>query len=160
MAQSRRRRQPPTRSGDAKVKRGRQARAVDYKTLASLRLQLRKFLAFSENAAHGSGLAPQQHQALLAIKGFAGPDLTSVGDLAQALLIRHHTAVELTARMAKLGLIGRVVDARDGRRVLLKLTARGERKLQALSAIHLEELRAVGPTLVKILRQFRNARKR
>lgn len=160
MSQSKRRRQSPARASVAKVKRSRQARAVDYKALASLRLQLRKFLAFSENAAQRAGLAPQQHQALLAIKGLAGPEHTSVGDLARALLIRHHTAVELAARMRKLGLIDRSVDAEDGRRVLLKLTARGERKLQALSAIHLEELRAVGPTLVNILRQFRNARKR
>ena len=160
MAQSRRQLKPPARSSDTKAKRSRRAHAVDYKALASLRLQLRKFLAFSESAAHKAGLAPQQHQALLAIKGFAGPDLTSVGDVARALLIKHHTAVELAARMTRLGLIERSVDARDARRVLLKLTKRGERKLQALSAIHLEELRAVGPTLVQILRQVRNVRKR
>lgn len=160
MAQSKRRRQSPRQSEATKVKRNRKARTVDYKALARFRYQLRVFLAFSETAAARQGLAPQQHQALLAIKGFAGPDLTSVGDLARALLIRHHTAVELTARMKRLGLINRSVDAQDGRRVLLKLTARGERKLQALSAIHLEELSAVGPTLVSILRQVRNARKR
>jgi DNA-binding MarR family transcriptional regulator len=160
MAQSKRQRPPSTRAGVAKVKRHRKTRAVDYNALASLRLQLRKFLAFSENAAQKAGLTPQQHQALLAIKGLAGPELTSVGDLARALLIRHHSAVELTARMTKLGLIDRAVDAEDGRRVLLTLTARGEQKLQALSAIHLEELKAVGPTLVTILRQFRKSRKR
>ena len=160
MVQSKQRRQPSARSSGTTVRSGRQARAVDYQALALLRLQLRKFLAFSENAAHAAGLTPQQHQALLAIKGFAGPDLISVGDLARTLLVRHHTAVELTARMTRLGLIGRVADARDARRVLLKLTARGERKLLTLSAIHLGELRAVGPTLVKILRQVRSARKR
>ncbi len=155
MAQSKRRHQPPKRSGVTKVKRSGKARAVDYKALAQFRYQLRAFLAFSETAAARQGLTPQQHQALLAIKGFAGPELTSVGDLARALLIRHHTAVELATRMKRLGLIQRSVDAEDRRRVLLKLTARGERKLQALSAIHLGELRAVGPTLVKVLRQVR-----
>ena len=159
MAQSKRRRRP-TLSGATKVKRNRKARAVDYEALAKFRYQLRVFLAFSESEAARQGLTPQQHQALLAIKGFAEPDLASVGDLARALLIRHHTAVELAGRMKRLGLIDRSVDARDARRVLLKLTARGERKLQALSAIHLEELGAVGPTLVSILRQVRNARKR
>lgn len=160
MAQSKRRRQPPKPSDVTKVRRNRKAPAVDYKALAKFRYQLRVFLAFSETAAARQGLTPQQHQALLAIKGFDGPDLTSVGDLARALLIRHHTAVELATRMKRLGLIDRSADARDARRVLLKLTAHGERKLQALSAIHLEELGAVGPTLVSILRQFRNARKR
>ena len=157
MAQSKRRAKAPAPSGVTKVRR--KARAVDYQALAKFRYQLRVFLAFSETAAVRQGLTAQQHQALLAIKGFAGSDLASVGDLARTLLIRHHTAVELATRMKKLGLINRSVDARDGRRVLLKLTARGERKLHALSAIHLEELRAVGPTLVGILRQFRNARK-
>ena len=160
MAQSRRRRQPQARSGVTKVKRNGKAGAVDYKALAQFRYQLRVFLAFSETAAARQGLTPQQHQALLAIKGFGGPDLTSVGNLARTLLIRHHTAVELAARMTRLGLINRKVDTRDRRRVLLKLTALGERKLRALSAIHLAELRAVGPTLVKILRQARSARKR
>ena len=160
MAKSKRRPRPSTRSGATKVKRSGKARAVDYKALARFRYQLRVFLAFSETAAARQGLTPQQHQALLAIKGFAGPDLTSVGDLARALLIRHHTAAELTERMKRLGLVERSVDAQDARRVLLKLTARGERKLLGLSAIHLAELNAVGPTLVAILRQFRNSRRR
>ena len=77
--------------------------SVDYEALARFRYQLRLFLAFSEAAARRAGLTPQQHQALLAIKGFAGPAPASVGDLARFLLIRHHTAVELVNRMAKLG---------------------------------------------------------
>lgn len=160
MPQLKRRRLAPARSASAERKRSGKARAVDYKALAQLRLELRKFLAFSEDAAHKAGLPPQQHQALLAIKGLAGPELTSVGDLARVLLIRHHTAVELTTRMTRLGLLTRTVDASDARRVLLKLTSRGERKLQALSKIHLEELHAVGPTLVHILHQFRKSQKR
>src|ERR1700743_2860574 len=104
MAQSKRRRRPSTRPNVAKATGRRKAQTVDYKALASLRLQLRKFLAFSEDAAQKARLPPQQHQALLAIKGFAGPELTSVGDLARVLLIRHHSAVELTPRMTRLGL--------------------------------------------------------
>ncbi len=159
MAKSRRQAKAPARSGGTKTRRNGKTRAVDYQALARFRYQLRVFLAFSATAAMRQGLTPQQHQALLAIKGFAGSELTSVGDLAQALLIRHHTAVELATRMKRLGLIKRSVDARDGRRVLLQLTARGERRLQALSAIHLEELSAIGPTLVGILRQFRSAQR-
>lgn len=130
-------------------------READYEALAQFRYQLRTFLAFSETAAQRAGLTPQQHQALLAIKGFAGPEAASIGDVARFLLIRHHTAVELMDRMAKLKLIGRVADPQDARKVRLRLTAKGEQKLRALSKIHLEELRAASPALSKILRSFR-----
>lgn len=160
MSKPKRRPQASTQTAGGKRTRKRAASAVDYGALAQFRHQLRMFLAFGENAAQKVGLPPQQHQAMLAIKGFAGPDLTSIGDLARILLIRHHTAVELASRMTKLGLLTRTVDANDGRRVRLKLTARGERKLEALSTIHLRELREVGPALVNILKQFRRSRKR
>jgi len=130
-------------------------READYAALAQFRYQLRTFLAFSEAAAQRAGLTTQQHQALLAIKGLAGPDGASVGDVAGFLLIRHHTAVELVDRMAKLKLISRETDPEDARRVLVKLTARGEQKLRSLSRIHLDELSAAAPALARILRSFR-----
>jgi DNA-binding MarR family transcriptional regulator len=130
---------------------------VDYETLARFRHELRKFQAFSEAAANRSGLTAQQHQALLAIRGFSRREPVSVGDLARYLLIRHHTAVELVDRMTKLKILDRVVDPTDRRRVLVQLTNEGERRLQRLSRIHLEELRAIGPTLTKILKLFRGA---
>jgi len=131
--------------------------SVDYQALARFRYQLRLFLAFSETAARKAGLSPQQHQALLAIKGFSGPAPASVGDLARFLLIRHHTAVELVNRMVKLGLLSRLADDDDGRRVLVQLTKKGEQKLQALSRIHIDELRSVSPALGKILRSLRRS---
>jgi DNA-binding MarR family transcriptional regulator len=134
--------------------------AVDYGALAQFRYQLRKFLAFSEAAAQKAGLTPQQHQALLAIKGFSDPGAISVGDLARVLLIKHHTAVELMDRMTKLGLLSRIVDDNDGRRVLLKLTARAEQKLRRLSKIHFEELTSASPGLTKILKSFQRSRSR
>jgi DNA-binding MarR family transcriptional regulator len=134
---------------------GDRSRSVDYETLARFRYELRRFQAFSEAAAAESGLTAQQHQALLAIRGFSSREPISVGDLARYLLIRHHTAVELVDRMAKLKILSRSVDARDGRRVLVQLTAEGERRLRRLSRIHLEELRAIGPALTKLLKLFR-----
>jgi DNA-binding MarR family transcriptional regulator len=135
-------------------------RAVDYAALAEFRYQLRKFLAFSEAAARKAGLTPQQHQALLAIKGFSSPESISVGDLARFLLIRHHTAVELMDRMTKLGLLSRIVDDDDGRRVLVKLTRQGEQKLRTLSKIHFEELASASPALTRILRSFQRSQLR
>ena len=133
---------------------------VDYQALARFRYQLRLFLAFREEGAQRAGLTPQQHQALLGIKGFPGPGPASIGDLARFLLIRHHTTVELVTRMAKLGLLSRVIDAEDGRRVLVHLTRKGERKLQALSSAHIEELRSVSRALDKFLRSLRQSRAR
>ncbi|WGS21188.1 MULTISPECIES: MarR family transcriptional regulator [unclassified Bradyrhizobium] len=129
------------------------AGAVDYEALARFRYRLRSFLAFSENAARKAGLTPQQHQALLGIKGFVHPGPATVGDIARFLLIRHHSAVELMNRMAKLGLISRVSDPTDARRVQLKLTKKGEQKLQALSKRNVEELRrAASPALHRLLK--------
>jgi DNA-binding MarR family transcriptional regulator len=130
--------------------RGRASRSVDYSALAQFRYQLRKFLAFSEAAAVKSGLTPQQHQALLAIKGFSTPKPVSIGDLAGFLLVRHHTAVELVDRMTKLGLLSRDADDDDGRRMLVKLTKKGEQKLRVLSKSHFEELRSASPALTRI----------
>lgn len=160
MVQSRRRHQPPTRSGTTKAKRGAKkvkrndkALAVDYQALAQFRYQLRVFLAFSETAAERQGLTPRQHQALLGIKGFVDSVPATVGDVARFLLVRHHSAVELINRMAKRGLIKRAADPVDARRVLLKLTAKGEQKLKAISRMNLEELRrAASPAMMRLFK--------
>ncbi|WFU40871.1 MarR family transcriptional regulator [Bradyrhizobium sp. CB82] len=147
------------RAAPAQRSTGRAMRDSDYAALAQFRYQMRSFLAFSEAAAERQGLTPQQHQALLGIKGFVRPGPATVGDVARFLLIRHHSAVELMNRMAKQGLISRVADPEDARRVHLKLTKKGERKLQALSRKNLEELRhAASPALSRLLRSFRSAR--
>jgi DNA-binding MarR family transcriptional regulator len=58
--------------------------------------------------------------------------------------------------LAKLGLICRIADPRDARRVHLKLTRKGEQKLRSLSRTNLEELRrAASPSLSRLLKSFR-----
>jgi DNA-binding MarR family transcriptional regulator len=130
---------------------------VDYETLARFRYELRKFQAFSKSAATGAGLTFQQHQALLVIRGFSGKGALSVGDLAHYLMIQHHTAVELVNRMTKLKVLSRSPDDADARRVLVRLTKEGERRLQGISKINQDELRAIGPTLTKLLRLVRRS---
>ena len=152
-------RKAPVRAGNTRI-RGPASPSVDYKALAEFRYQLRKFLSFSETAAHKAGLTPQHHQALLAIKGFSSAAPVSIGDLADFLLVRHHTAVELVDRMAKLGLVARNADEDDSRRIVVKLTRKGEQKLQTLSKIHFEELHAASPVLTRLLRSFRRSQKR
>jgi DNA-binding MarR family transcriptional regulator len=119
---------------------------ADYRILAEFRHLLRRFLVFSEDAARQAGLAPQQHQALLAIKGFEAAAPT-IGDLAQQLVIKHHSAVGLVDRLVKAGHLKRRQDASDRRRVTLALTASGERLLADLSSAHREELRMLTPSL-------------
>ena len=74
---------------------------ADYFSLASFRYALRSYLAFSQQRAKEAGLTPQQHQALLAIKGFSAEKGLSVTDLATYMLLKHHSAVELVDRLEK-----------------------------------------------------------
>ena len=127
----------------------------EYETLAALRYALRQFLRFSEEAALGVGIKPQQHQALLAIKGYPGRDAITVGELAERLQVRHHSAVGLADRLVRAGWARRRTEAKDRRQAYLSLTPRGQRMLEKLSAAHREQLRRVGPHLEELLKQLR-----
>ena len=129
--------------------------ARDYRALAEFRHALRQFLAFSEEAAAEAGLTPAQHQALLAIKGMPAEGQVSVGDLAQWLGVRHHSCVGLVERLVALGLIAKQADPADRRRVFLQLTAKAERKLAALSAVHRDELRRRAGAMGQLLKAIR-----
>lgn len=122
-----------------------------YRTLADFRYLVRRFLEFSQRAARQAALTPRQHQALLAIKGFAGDRPPTIGDLAERLCIRHHSAVELVDRLAAAGLVQRQHDPQDRRRVFLGLTATADQQLAGLAAVHLEELHRLRPALREIL---------
>ncbi len=122
---------------------------ADYHLLAEFRWLLRQFQAFSEAAATEAGLTPQQHQALLAIKGFAGAP--TIGDLAERLLVRHNTTVGLVDRLERMRLLTRKADPADRRRVTLALTAKAEDTLAALTASHRDELRRLSSELIPLL---------
>jgi DNA-binding MarR family transcriptional regulator len=114
---------------------------LDYRTLARFRRSLRAFLHFSEEAAKAAGLTPTQHQLLLAIKGNEMGGAPTIGEVADWLKLRHHSAVELVDRAAAAGLVERATDPDDARCQRLLLTDRGERALAKLSALHRDELR-------------------
>jgi DNA-binding MarR family transcriptional regulator len=114
---------------------------IDYRKLLAFRTGLRRFLRWSEAEAMAVGLTPAQHQLLLAVRGSDAADGPTISDVAQALLLKHHSAVGLVDRAADAGLVTRVPDADDQRVVRLRLTALGARRLAALSALHVEELR-------------------
>lgn len=125
---------------------------AEYRVLARFRAALRKFLRFSENAARSAGITPKQHQLLLAIRGSTEPP--SIGDLAEALQLRHHSTVELVDRAVEAGYVHRESDAADRRRQRLELTADGARVLAALSAAHRDELRRFRGEMSQLLREL------
>ena len=123
----------------------------EYCALAQFRAGLRHFLHFSEEAARDAGTTPAQHQLLLAIRGFAGPSAPVVGDLADALQLRHHSAVELVDRAERAGLVVRTPDPDDLRRQHVALTPAGRRLLDQLSVVHRDELRRFRTQMVDLL---------
>jgi uncharacterized protein YeaO (DUF488 family)/DNA-binding MarR family transcriptional regulator len=112
----------------------------DYARLLALRTGLRRFLRWSEQQAQAAGLTAAQHQLLLAIRGHRDPRGPTVGEVADYLLLRHHSTVELVDRAYLAGLVCRTRDPDDRRNVRLQLTRAGARTLEGLSALHLEEL--------------------
>ena len=134
--------------------RVRRVTTKDYEALAAFRRALRRFLAFSEEAARGNGLTAQQHQAILAIKGHTGAGPMTVGELADHLLVRHHSAVELVDRLVRAELVNRIEAPDDRRRVALVLTLKASAILAELSAIHLEELKQSRALLVQLLERL------
>jgi DNA-binding MarR family transcriptional regulator len=123
----------------------------EYRALAAFRYQIRRFLHFSEEAVRAAGVEPQQHQALLVLRGLPPGAKPTIGAVAERLQIRHHSAVELVNRLVERGLIERHRDDDDRRQVLLSLTRRGRAVLRALSLPHREELRAAAPALAASL---------
>lgn len=124
---------------------------AEYETLAAFRYALRQFLCFSEEAAGQVGLTPQQHQALLAIQGYPGRERITIGELAERLRIRHHSAVGLVNRLVSQGFLAREIDQNDRRQVFVNLAQGGCRALEKLAEVHQEELRRVGPQLIQLL---------
>ncbi len=130
-------------------------RLPDYQALGQFRHQIRQFLHFSEDAARTEGLEPQQHQMMLAIRAWRAPQSQpadpTIGDLAEHLLLKHHSAVGLVDRLTERGLVQRIRAGADRRQVRVHLTPEGIEKLKRLSNVHLQELRASGPVLVSAL---------
>ena len=116
-----------------------------YARLLALRTGLRHFERWSEQQAKAAGLTPAQHQLLLAVRGHSDPRGPTIGELADYLFLRHHSVVGLIDRADVAGLVNRTRDQDDHRVVRLQLTDEGAERLEALSALHLEELERLAP---------------
>lgn len=112
----------------------------DYRRLAGFRHQLRRYLRWAEEQAAEAGVTAAQHQLMLAIRARGSAAAPTVGDLADELLLRHHSAVGLIDRAEDAGLVRRAADATDQRVVRVLLTPHGQDRLARLASLHLIEL--------------------
>ena len=126
----------------------------EYRALAELRYQIRCFLHFSEEQVRASGMEPQQHQLLLAVRGLPRGAAATVSELAERLQLKHHSVVELVDRLERRGCVTRNSGSKDRRQVMVHLTPVGSKVLRRLSLAHHEELEAAGPRLAKALRSL------
>lgn len=123
---------------------------AEYAALADFRHTLRQFQAFSEQRVAEVGLTPQQHQALLAIRG-AGQAPVSIGYIAERLFVKPHSASGLVVRLEMLGMIARQPSPSDGRQALIALTPRARALLERLSNVHRDEIVRMRPMLKALL---------
>lgn len=120
----------------------------------ALRTRLRGFVRWSEAQARQAGLGPTQHQLLLAVRGHEDPRGPTIGEVADYLFLRHHSAGELVDRVQQAGLVERRSDPDDARVTRLALTAEGQQALANLSEPHVEELRRLASHLQPLLQSF------
>jgi DNA-binding MarR family transcriptional regulator len=120
---------------------------ADFTHLLELRTGLRRFLWWSEEQAKAAGLTPAKHQLLLAVRGHPDPSGPTIGEIADYLVLRHHSAVGLIDRAVADGLVQRNPDPRSKSVVRITLTPAGMDKLELLSEAHLEELAHLAPTM-------------
>jgi len=122
--------------------------------LAEFRYRLRRFLAFSEIAAEEEGISAQQYQLLQVVATIRGDRGSSISYIAERMLLRHNSAVELVDRAARSNLVRRVADEADHRRSLVELTEKGTRLLVTLAEAHLREIDEEGRELLAALQQL------
>jgi len=126
--------------------------------LAEFRHQLRSFLQFSEQAATDHGIRPRQQQLLLQVAGIQPGHLATINYLAEQLGLRQNSVVELADRSQAQGLVRRTEDSQDRRRVVLTVTAKGMRLLDALAESHARELDELAPRLIRALDRIKTTR--
>ena len=128
----------------------------DFEHLLELRTGLRRFIRWSDQQAEAAGLTPAKHQLLLAIRGHPDPAGPTIGDIADYLVVRHHSAVGLIDRAVKDGLVKRRPDRSKGV-VRVTLTPVGIAKLDALAESHLQEIAYLAPTMRTLWRALEHA---
>jgi len=122
--------------------------------LAEFRYQLRRFVSFSEAACEAAGISAQQYQLLQVVATVPPGQESSISYIAERMVVRHNSAVELVDRAEKAGLVHRVADPVDHRRSLVAITPRGNDLLAELVPPHLAEVRTGDGELLRSLQQL------
>jgi DNA-binding MarR family transcriptional regulator len=133
--------------------------SAEYQALGEFRYQIRRFLHFSDQAVEAAGLERAQYQLMLAVKGRPEGMRPRIRDVANRMLIQHHSAVELINRLEARGFVRRERGLDDRREVRVELTPKGERVLEKLALHHHQELQSSAPTLVAALRRVTTGKK-
>lgn len=110
---------------------------------SDFRQKLRRFERSGEDAARDHGITFPQYLVLLHVKGTPGRDWALVGELAQKMMLEHHSLVGLVSRCETAGLVKRKRSLEDARQVEVHLTAKGDRLLNAVAATQAGELTAL-----------------
>jgi len=130
----------------------------DFEHLLELRTGLRRFIRWSEEQAKAAGLTPAKHQLLLAIRGHPDPAGPTISELADYLVLRHHSAVGLVDRAERDGLVKRMPDPDNRSVVRVTLTPAGAAKLELLAEAHMEEIAHLAPTMRTLWRVVQRAK--
>jgi DNA-binding MarR family transcriptional regulator len=128
--------------------------ATGYAKLAALRAGIRTYLAWAEQRAHDHDMTPAQVQLALAIRAHGDAGGPTVSELADTLLLRHHSVVGLIDRAEHAGFVARARDTEHQSRVRVRLTAEGAERLERLSGLHLQWLAEHGPDMADVWRAF------
>jgi len=124
---------------------------AEYQALAELRYRIRKFLREGDMVATETGLEPQQYLLLLMIRGIPNGQEATVSSLAERVVLKHHSVVELIDRMEAHGYVRRSRSREDRRTVLVSLLPRGEKLLEQVAQHRVGELRASGAALANAI---------
>jgi DNA-binding MarR family transcriptional regulator len=122
--------------------------------LAEFRYQLRRFVSFSETASEAAGISAQQYQLLQVVATVQEAQGSSISYIAERMVVRHNSAVELVDRAEKADLVRRVADPSDHRRSIVEITQRGNDLLAQLVPLHLAEFRTENGELLKSLQRL------
>ena len=119
--------------------------------MAEFRYELRRFLHFSETSAETQGISAQKYQLLQVVEAASATGRVTISTIAERMVLRHNSAVELVDRAERLGLVERLSDETDLRRSIVVLTEHGKRVLMQVAAAHLVELERAGPAMMEAL---------
>jgi DNA-binding MarR family transcriptional regulator len=124
--------------------------------LTDFRYHLRRFLSFSEITSEAAGISAQQYQLLQIVAAVPADRECNISYIAERMLLRHNSAVELVDRAVRSGLVRRVADENDHRRSLVQVTSKGGDLVTRLVAKHLANVRGEGPDIVRVLQKILN----